>query len=97
MAETKKTDTKPKAEKVAAKVYKARLRINSQDSATIFRGNGLPYIDDKVDAAVTWLAANGFKADEIEIIGEKPAIWNTVYPTEVPVAEVPVAVEATQV
>jgi hypothetical protein len=74
-----------KAETVAKPTFKVRLRINPADTATIFRGEGLPFIDDKTDSAVKWLADKGYKPEEVEILGEKPAIWSTVYPE--PVAE----------
>ena len=67
--------------KVEAKVYKVRLRVHGA-TATICRDR-LPFIDDKTDEAVTWLAAQGYKEAEIEIIGEKPAIWETIYPQPV--------------
>jgi len=76
-AEEKKAEEK-KAEKAK---FKVRLRINSGGSSTIFRGEGLPYIDDKTEKAVQWLFDKGYKAEEIEIIGEKPGIWDTVYPS----------------
>ena len=61
--------------------YKVRLRIYG-DKATICRDR-LPFIEDKTDEAVKWLAAHDYKESEIEIIGEKPAIWGTVYPSPV--------------
>jgi hypothetical protein len=65
-----------KKEKVASKI---RLRVYEEKS-TIYRNDGMPSIDDKTDEAVKWLAAKGYKESDIEIIGEKPAIWATVYP-----------------
>jgi len=90
-AEEKKAEEK-KAEKSK---FKVRLRINSDGSSTIFRGEGLPYIDDKTEKAVQWLSDKGYKAEEVEIIGEKPKIWETVYPS-IKAAE-PVAVEPPQI
>lgn len=82
-----------KAEKSEAKpTSKARLKVHSQTSATIFRNDGLPAITDKTEQTVTWLAANGFKVNEIELIGEKPSNWDAVFaPAIEPVAEPVVA------
>ena len=46
-------------------------------------------ITDKTDKSVIWLAANGFTAEQIEIIGEKPANWDAVFNPPVVVAEAP--------
>jgi ABC-type sugar transport system substrate-binding protein len=61
-------------------VSKVRLRVHSQESATIIRNEGLPMITDRTEKTVTWLAANGFQAGEIEILGEKPSNWDEVFP-----------------
>jgi hypothetical protein len=66
--------TKVETEK---KSFKVRLRVYG-DKATICRDR-LPFIEDKTDEAVKWLAAHGYKESEIEIIGDKPAIWDTVF------------------
>lgn len=89
-AEEKKAEEK-KAEKSK---FKVRLRVVG-GSATIFRGNGLPYIDDKTENAVQWLSDKGYKAEEIELDGEKPDIWETIYPSIKPV-EVSAPVEIVQ-
>jgi hypothetical protein len=62
----------------APKKYKVKLEIKKGYS-TITRGNGLPLIDDQTDKAVKWLAKKEYKPEEIEIIGEKPSIWDTVF------------------
>jgi hypothetical protein len=78
--------------KVEVKVYKVRLRVHGA-TATICRDR-LPFIEDKTDEAVKWLAAHGYKEGEIEIIGEKPAVWDTVYPQ--PVKEpAPIVIDST--
>ena len=88
---TAKVETKAKIEP-EKKSYKVRLRVHGA-TATICR-DCLPFIDDKTDEAVTWLAAQGYKEAEIEIIGEKPASWDTVYPQ--PVKEpAPIVIDST--
>jgi len=74
-------------ETVAPSKFKAQLRVHSQETSTVVRLNGMPMITDKTDKSVVWLAANGFKAEQIEIIGEKPANWDAVF--NPPVAEAP--------
>jgi len=75
--------SEPKAKKVEEekRAYKVRLRVQGENS-TIFRDR-MPFIDDKTNEAVKWLAANGYKESEIEIIGEKPAVWDTVFSKEI--------------
>jgi hypothetical protein len=86
---TAKVETKTKGEE--KKVYKVRLRIFGT-KAVIFR-DLMPSIEDKTEEAVKWLAAHDYKESDIEIIGEKPAIWDTVYPQPVKEPEAnPVAV-----
>jgi hypothetical protein len=69
-----------KATKVPEKpTFKVRLRVDDRGHSTIIRNEGLPFIEDKTDKAVIWLAANGFKENEIEIIGKKPACWDAVF------------------
>lgn len=71
-------------EKVVEKsTSKVRLHVYAQGHSKIIRNDKLPFIEDNTDRAVRWLAANGFKENEIEIIGEKPACWNTVFPPAV--------------
>ena len=60
-------------------ITKARLRVHSQTSSTILRNDGLPSITDNTEKAVQWLAAQGFKSTDIEIIGEKPANWDAIF------------------
>lgn len=90
--ETKAPTASKKIEKVEKPVYKIRLKVHSQEKSTIFRNDGFPFIDDKTENAVKWLADKGYKPEEIEILGEKPAIWEIVYPkpvVEAPIVEVP--------
>jgi hypothetical protein len=72
-----------KSEVVAKPKYKVNLCTNSSNnSATIYRPD-MPYIIDNKEEAVRWLAANGYKAEDIGVEGEKPANWNTVFPPPV--------------
>lgn len=59
--------------------FKVKLRVDPRGYSTIIRNGGLPFIDDKTEKAVSWLALKGFKENEIEIIGEKPACWKSIY------------------
>lgn len=59
--------------------FKVKLKVHSQESSTIIRKD-LPTITDRTINAVKWLSDKGFKASEIEIIGEKPATWDEVFP-----------------
>ena len=76
-------------------VVKSKFKVclcTDSSSAKIYRPN-MPYIIDNKEAAVRWLAEKGFKAEEIEVVGEKPVNWDTVFPPHgvpetVPVAEV---------
>jgi hypothetical protein len=69
---------KPSKEKLPESIFKARLKVHSQQSATILRTD-LPSITDKTESAVLWLAKNNFKPEEIEVIGEKPSSWNIAF------------------
>lgn len=69
--------------KVVKKVYKIRLRVYPDGTSMIMR-NELPSLIDKTENSINWLGANGFKPDEIELLGEKPPIWDTVYPSTAP-------------
>ena len=60
------------------KTYKVRFKIFGT-KATIYR-DCMPYIEDRTDDAVKWLADHGYKESDIEIVGKKPAIWDTFYP-----------------
>jgi len=60
-------------------VKTTKVKIKFQDlSATIIRDN-LPTILDASENAVKWLAKN-YKPEEIEIVGNKPAYWDTYFP-----------------
>lgn len=80
-----------KAKEVEKKISKIRLHVHGEKS-TIYRNDGLPFIDDKTDAAVKWLNDNGFKKEDIEIVGKKPEIWDIIYPLPVKETEVSVTV-----
>lgn len=58
---------------------KVTIKVHSQESATIYRGEGLPFITDKTVNSVTWLKDKGYEEKEIEIIGEKPATWDATF------------------
>jgi hypothetical protein len=91
MATPKKAEVAKKAEAIAAKTTKVAIEFIG-DSASIYRGEGLPILHDKADRSVEWLASKGFTLKEIEVIvikGNKPANWETFYPSEeVPAPEV---------
>lgn len=63
---------------VEAKSDKIRLVVRSQDSATIYRP-GMPYIIDRTEKTVEWLAAKGYTPEDIVLEGEKPANWDAVF------------------
>ena len=71
-----KKETPPKEAPKAT--FKISLVVKGGFSI-IFRNNGMPFIIDKTDNAVTWLVTNGYKEKEIEIIGEKPVIWDALF------------------
>lgn len=74
-----------KEKDVVSSKFKVQLRVHSQETSTIVRlVEDLPMITDKTDKAVLWLVAKGFKADEIEVIGEKPKNWNEAFEVVVP-------------
>jgi hypothetical protein len=85
----RKPDQAAKVE-VAKSKFKVHLRSVSTSSAVIYRDN-LPDIIDNREAAVRWLAEKGFKAEEIEIIGEKPANWDVVFPPPAAPEAIPIA------
>jgi hypothetical protein len=64
-----------KAEKDATpkKTFKVSIEIKGE-SSTIIREN-LPFICDKTDKSLEWLASKGYKEEEIEVIGNKPSNW----------------------
>jgi len=70
---------KAKTEEKVKASSKVRLRVHSSGTSTIYRNDGLPSIDDKTDKAIQWLFDKGYKAEEVEIIGEKPACWEAVF------------------
>jgi len=70
-----------KAKDVVAvkKTTTVSLHVGIHGSSTIVRSEGLPMIGDKTERAVEWLAAQGFKPNDIELVGEKPANWDAVF------------------
>jgi hypothetical protein len=73
------------------KIYKISLDIRSGGSSIIYRHDGFPFICDTTDNSVKWLHDKGYKEADIEIIGEKPAIWDSIFSPPV-VAQEPEAV-----
>lgn len=86
-----------KEEAPVKKTTTVTLQVGAAGMSIIERGNGLPFISDRTEKAVEWLKAKGYKVTDIELIGAKPANWDTVFeiapavPTVVDVA----AAEAT--
>ena len=72
------TKTEEKREKAEKKVYKISLDVRS-GSSVIYRHDGMPFICDTTDNSVKWLHDKGYKEAGIEIIGEKPAIWDSIF------------------
>lgn len=85
-----------KEEKAPVKTTTVTLRTGwgYVDVSRIERDGGWPTITDKTSHAVEWLKAHGYKVTDIELIGEKPANWDTVWeiapvvPVEVVVAPI---------
>ena len=55
------------------------LQVGAAGMSIIERGNGLPFISDRTEKTVEWLKAKGYKVSDIELIGEKPSNWDTVW------------------
>ena len=74
-----------KAKDVVAvkKTTTVSLHVGRHGSSMIVRSEGLPMISDKTERAVEWLAAQGFKPKDIELVGEKPANWDAVFEIEI--------------
>jgi hypothetical protein len=68
-----------KDEVIAKKTTKVSLYVGPSGTSTIVRSDGMPQIIDKTEKNVEWLAAKGFKPVDIELVGEKPANWDTVF------------------
>jgi hypothetical protein len=72
MAKTVKTET-PKSK------FKAKVEFQMNgNTATVYRPE-MPFIVDRTEKVAPWLKNQGFKAEEIEIIGEKPAGWDEMF------------------
>ena len=80
MAET----SKAKEVSTKKKTTTVSLYVTNYGSSTIVRSGGMPMIIDQTDKALEWLKAHEYKASDIEIIGEKPSCWDTIYPSEEP-------------
>jgi hypothetical protein len=80
MAGTKAITKAPKVEAVSKK-FKVTLQVKNGYS-TIVR-EGLPRIDDNTEQAVEWLAKKEYKLEDIELIGEKPSNWDSVFNLQV--------------
>jgi hypothetical protein len=83
--ETKKEAPKP--------TFKISFHTVSGGSSIIYRKDGLPFIIDRTDNAVKWLIDNGYKEKDIEIIGEKPVIWDDLFSPPKPIEPEPTLVE----
>jgi len=69
---------KKQDETVKKTTTKVRIEFLNE-KATIYR-EGLPFISDKIEKSVKWLNENGYKSEEIEVVGNKPECWNTIFP-----------------
>jgi hypothetical protein len=67
------------------KEYKIRVRFDGSRTATIYYP-GMPFVIDIVDNVLNKISS--YKEDDIEVIGEKPANWETWFPA--PIQETPV-------
>jgi len=70
-----------KQDEIVKKTTKVRIEFLNE-KATIYR-EGLPFISDKIEKSVKWLNENGYKSEEIEIVGNKPECWNIIYPSSI--------------
>jgi len=77
-----------KTETIQKPISKVRIRIHTDGKSTIYRNEGLPSIDDKTDNAIQWLFDKGFKSEEVEIFGQKPENWNSIFGIKSPVEQV---------
>ena len=68
-----------KEEAPVKKTTTVTLQVGAAGISIIERGNGLPFISDRTDKAVEWLKAKGYKVTDVELIGEKPSNWDTVF------------------
>ena len=60
-------------------VKKISFHVKS-DSSIIYRNNTeLPFLIDKTENSIKWLVENGFKQEDIEIVGEKPPMWDAIF------------------
>jgi len=71
-----------KAETVEKKTTKVSLYVGTYGSSTIVREDRMPQIMDKTEKTVEWLKAKGYEVKDIELIGDKPANWNSVFEIE---------------
>lgn len=76
---------------VPKKVYKISIKYHSDGKSMILRKD-LSALIDTTDKSLAWLKAHDFKAEDIEIIGDKPYGWDLYYPAPV-VEPDPVLVE----
>ena len=72
--ETKNTDSKKEEPKV-----KKPVSLHIKGASSIIYREGLPFIMDKTENAVKWLADKGYKEKDIELVGEKPATWDDAF------------------
>jgi hypothetical protein len=67
-----------KSEETTAKKTKIRIEFRS-GSAIIYRKEKLPFLSDKEENSIKWLKENGYKPEEIEIVGNKPLCWDEIF------------------
>lgn len=67
------------------KQYEVRVKFDGSATATIYKP-GLPLVIDKVEEVVKALTHLAEESN-IEVIGEKPACWETYFPKSEPTIE----------
>jgi hypothetical protein len=70
----KKTDAKKEEPKA-----KKPVSLHTKGESSIIYREGLPFIMDKTENAVKWLAEKGYKEKDIELVGEKPTSWDSTF------------------
>jgi len=81
-----KTVSKTTEKAAPKKVYKISIEFYPGFTAKITRKD-LPQLIDTTDKSISWLEVHDFKAEDIELIGDKPDCWETYYPAPAPIVE----------
>lgn len=76
-----KTETKKEEPKVKKPVT---FQVKG-GSSIIYRNDGSPFIVEETGRAVKWLVDKGYKEKDIEIVGEKPAVWDAAFSPPCPI------------